>query len=645
MLALLLTGWVIRAEAEAPKSAVAISGSILNGEGGAQVSVTGLFSNSLYWLWNDAWSVFNADDHGVYSDSGSLAYRASPSWGASDPTEMSAAYNFDLIQVYYQTVHGRNGYDAAGTQAVVNVHMWGGTDNAYWSPEDQAFFFYPGELFADFAVLDVCAHEFTHAVTEKTAGLVYQREPGALNESFSDIFGVLVEFASQEDGRGSWPGRTAGKADWLLGEDSAYPVATALRDMRNPEPYGQPSRYRGSGWFSGWGDNGGVHFNSGVQNFFFYLFCEGGSGNNDGISYSVTGIGLTNAARVAFRTLTVYCTPSTDYRAARLAWLSAAADLNPAWTTNVQAAWSAVGVDENTPAPDSNLRVLGLNNDFDGDKRGDLTVYNSRNGNWYCWSLANQSWLANGVNFGNSNYLPVPGDYNGGGKSDALLYAPASASWQIRFVENLSAATADSFGGPAFIPAPGDYDGDGVSDASIYNTQSGNWHIWSSRTQTWLVNGGNFGGPSYFPVPGDYDGDGRSDLTIYAEASGDWNIFYAGTGALAQGNFGGPNFVPAPGDYDGDGVTDLAIYDYRDGFWYIYSPVVGWIIDGFPWGGYPYFPIPGDYDGDGISDLVVYSQPDAYWRLYLSSGLTEFWTNIGGEDLVPVVYWSLYGYM
>ncbi|MBI2440864.1 MAG: M4 family metallopeptidase [Lentisphaerae bacterium] len=645
LLGVVIAGGALQADKASPKSTAVINGTILAGEGGAQVSVTGLFSNSLYWLFNPAWAVYNADNSGAYADSDSLAYRPAASWGASDPTEMSAAYNFDLIQAYYLSVHSRNSYDAAGTQAVAYVHMWGGEDNAYWSPEDQAFFFYPGSQLAELAVLDVCAHEFTHAVTEKTAGLVYQREPGALNESFSDIFGALVEFASQDDGRSSWPGRAAGKADWLLGEDCAYPVATALRDLRNPEPYGQPSRYRGTLWYSGWGDNGGVHYNSGVQNYMAYLLAEGGAGINDGIAYAVTGLGIENMGRVAYRALTVYCAPNTDHHAARAAWLSAAEDINQAWTANVQAAWSAVGVDNSTPASSSNLRVLGLNNDYDGDQHGDLTIYDRRNGNWYCWSHANRDWLANGVNFGSSNYLPVPGDYNGGGKSDALLYAPLSASWSIWYLEDSTRATATNFGGADLIPAPGDYDGDGITDASLYNTRTGNWFIWSSRSGTWLVNGGVFGESGYFPVPGDYDGDGRSDLALYAEASGDWLILYAGTGELKQGNLGGPHYVPAPGDYDGDGVTEVTVYDYWYGGWYIYSPVAGWIMNGFPWGGYPYLPVSGDFDGDGVSDLVVYSAPDAHVHLYFSSGLTEHLANFGGQYIVPVVYWPLYGYM
>ena len=512
---------ICKQSAPMPKNDATISGNILAGEGGAIAYVTGWFNGGSYWLLNALWVIYNSDNTGHYPDSGSLAFRNSNAWGTSDPAEMSAANNFNLTQAYYRTVHGRNSYDNNGAQAKVNVHMWGGTDNAYWSTEDQAFFFYPGGMFAELTVLDICAHEFTHAVTENTANLIYQGESGALNESFSDILGTAVEFATQGDGRASYPGRAVAKADWLIGEDSTYPYSVALRDMRNPQRYNNPGKYHGTCWYYGSDDDGGVHINSGVQNHMTYLLAEGGSGTNDGIRYNFTGIGITNAFQVAYQALTVYCTPNTDYRAARIAWLSAAQDINPAWTASVQAAWSAVGVDGGTPPPISKLRALGLNNDYDGDQRGDLALYDTLNGNWYIWSSRNQNWLANSVNFGSSAYLPAPGDYNGGGKSDALIYGPHAAGLDVFYLENNMFEAATGFNGATLIPVPGDYDGDGCTDFALYDMSTWAWYILSGRDHTRLFWGQSFGAKGFFPVPGDYDGDGRSDLALYSEATGE----------------------------------------------------------------------------------------------------------------------------
>jgi Zn-dependent metalloprotease len=163
----------------------------------------------------------------------------------------------------------------------------------------------------------------------------------------------------------SSPAAPPGTADWLMGED-CWLSSTALRDMRNPRNTAtvgpdneQPSRYKGEYWYTAPWDNGGVHKNSGVQNFFFYLLCEGGSGTNDGIAYSVTGIGIANAEQVAYRALTAYCTPGTDYKAARIAWLSAAEDLNHAWVDSVSAAWNACGVSPVTVTPDGIATFAG----------------------------------------------------------------------------------------------------------------------------------------------------------------------------------------------------------------------------------------------------------------------------------------------
>jgi len=187
--------------------------------------------------------------------------------------------------------------------------------------------------------LDVCAHEIGHGMTTKTANLVYQKESGALNEAFSDILGNSVEF---------WARPT--KASWKLGEDFNY----VIRDMANPNAYGDPDTYGGTYWVnpnctpSSTNDYCGVHTNSGVLNFWYYLLVNGGSGTNDkGFAYNVTGVGLDKAAQIAYRTLTTYLTSTSTYANARTYSLQAAADLygaGSAEVTQTTNAWNAVGV-------------------------------------------------------------------------------------------------------------------------------------------------------------------------------------------------------------------------------------------------------------------------------------------------------------
>jgi Zn-dependent metalloprotease len=331
-----------------------LTGSVLTGEGGGIKNVTGWRENlvpELYYMYNpDAmWILMNAATSG-YPDANDYVHRATNDWGTSDRVEMSAAYNVDVVQRYFRDVHGRQSFDDDGTIAPAFVHYGNNYVNAFWNGFAMVIGDGDGVTANSLAVLDIFAHEYAHAITDYTADLIYAYESGALNESFSDIFGVCAEFYAQEDGRASYPSANPGQADWLIGEDS-WKATTALRDMRNPANAAtvgmsgrQPSLYKGSHWYNGAGDNGGVHQNSGVQNFFFYLLCEGGSGINDvsAYGYNVTGIGVTNAEQVAYRALATYCTADTGYYAAKEAWVSAARDLNPAWVKSVKDAWNAV---------------------------------------------------------------------------------------------------------------------------------------------------------------------------------------------------------------------------------------------------------------------------------------------------------------
>ena len=157
-----------------------------------------------------------------------------------------------------------------------------GDGNASWNP---------------LVSLDIVGHEVSHGVTEYSAGLVYSYESGALNESFSDIFGEAIEnFAT-------------GSNDWLMGEDIGVNPGSALRSMADPPIKGDPDTYLGTNWRFDSADNGGVHTNSGVQNKWFYLMAVGEAGVNDnGQSYNVTGIGIDDAEAIAYRNLTVYLT-------------------------------------------------------------------------------------------------------------------------------------------------------------------------------------------------------------------------------------------------------------------------------------------------------------------------------------------------
>ena len=242
-----------------------------------------------------------------------------------------AHWGAELTYDYFNLVHGRNSFDGNGAPLTSYVNYSTGFQNAFWNGQVMTYGAGGGNS-RPFSTLDVCGHEFTHGLTSNSSGLIYQDESGALNESFSDIFGAAIEFY----GRPTY-------GNWLIGEEIG-----GIRSMSNPSAFQDPDTYHGSNWWYGAGDNGGVHTNSGVQNFWFYLMTEGGSGTNDnGDPYTVVALGIDKAAAIAFRNNTVYLNANSTYEDARFYAIQSAIDLYGECSNEmIQTfnAWAAVGV-------------------------------------------------------------------------------------------------------------------------------------------------------------------------------------------------------------------------------------------------------------------------------------------------------------
>ena len=252
---------------------------------------------------------------------------------------------------YWKAVHGRSSYDNAGAKIKSYVHFDDtpgdgvGYENAYWNGSVMTY----GDgatRFRPLTALDVCGHEIGHAVCEKTANLTYSNESGAMNEGLSDIWGASIE-AYAVASLGFTSSGVKAKSTWLIGEEIDK-VQVALRSMSDPKSLGQPAYYKGVNWYTGTGDNGGVHTNSGVLNHWYYVLAAGESGTNEGGgTYSVTGVGLDAAAKITFRMESVYMVASSTYSQARGYAIQAATDLYGSTSAQVKAvtdAWFAVGV-------------------------------------------------------------------------------------------------------------------------------------------------------------------------------------------------------------------------------------------------------------------------------------------------------------
>lgn len=254
----------------------------------------------------------------------------------NDQAAYDAHFGSEKTYDYYFSKFGRNSIDDNGFAINSYVHYGNNYSNAFWDGERMTYGDGDGVSQMPYTSLDIVGHEITHGLTTFTANLEYSYESGALNESFSDIFGIAIDFYAN-----------ASAANYLMGEQTRT-NGTPIRSMEDPNSFGYPDTYQGNYWSTGSYDNGGVHINSSVQNYWFYLLCEGGNGVNDsGNNYRVNAIGMEAAEAIAYRTLTVYLTQYSNFDEARFYSIQSALDLYgncSAEVIEVTNAWHAVGV-------------------------------------------------------------------------------------------------------------------------------------------------------------------------------------------------------------------------------------------------------------------------------------------------------------
>jgi Zn-dependent metalloprotease len=248
-----------------------------------------------------------------------------------DPAAVSAAHNTRTVYDYYKNTFGRNSMDNNNMNLMVAIHFESNYNNAFWNGTWMVYGDGDDQVFRPLAgALDVAAHEMSHGVIEHTAALIYENQSGALNESFADFFGVMVD-----------------RDDWLLGEDITVVSPGHLRDMANPANGLDPQPTKMSEYQNlpntDDGDNGGVHVNSGIPNRAAYL--------------TANAISRDDTEEIYYRALTTYLQASSQFLDTRRALIQSAEDLfgaNSAQVTAVTTAWDEVEVTESgVGGPDS----------------------------------------------------------------------------------------------------------------------------------------------------------------------------------------------------------------------------------------------------------------------------------------------------
>lgn len=246
---------------------------------------------------------------------------------------------------FYENAYARNSIDDRGMGLDSSVHYDQDYDNAFWDGRQMVYGDGDKVIFDRFTkCLDVVGHELTHGVTAATAGLNYQGQTGALNESMSDVFGSLVKQMTL--------GQTADTADWLIGAGLFMPGihGDALRSMKAPgTAYDDPQLGKDpqpadmAHYVDTTDDSGGVHINSGIPNRAFYLVASKLGGN-----------AWEKAGKIWYVTLTQRLTATADFQAAADATFAVAADLFGPGSPEqdaVQAGWDGVGITVDTVSP------------------------------------------------------------------------------------------------------------------------------------------------------------------------------------------------------------------------------------------------------------------------------------------------------
>jgi Zn-dependent metalloprotease len=250
---------------------------------------------------------------------------------------------------YFYNRHGREGITGQGGDVIVRVHVrdpFTGEpmENAFWDGSINIGDGDPnGTLKKPLSSLNIIAHELAHGVTEYSADLIYSDESGSINEAFSDIFGatIVAEYLPEYT--------------WDIGGEVDY----VFRRMNDPNSVQMPAYYKGEYWSE---SNNPPHQNGAVGSLWYYYLVEGGNGNNEvGDTFFIQALGFETAAKIAYRSLTVYLTENSDFHDFYTASLQSAIDLYGVCSdeaVNVTRAWAAVGVGE--PIYDNDFKMVGL---------------------------------------------------------------------------------------------------------------------------------------------------------------------------------------------------------------------------------------------------------------------------------------------
>jgi len=390
---------------------------------------------------------------------------------SSSITEVNTVFNYlGDTHDFFKNNHGRDSVDNLGMELVATTRFCS-TDtaeacpwnNAYWSSDYNQMVCGEGEC-----TDDTVGHEIAHGVIGSTANLFYYMQSGAINESLADVWGEFIDLVNGK-------GNDDPSQRWLFSEDSA---AGGLRNMSNPPVFGDPDRMGSSYYFCGVNDNGGVHFNSGVNNKAAFLMTDGGTFNGR----TVNGLGIIKTAKIYYEALTKLLVSASDYEDLYYALKTACSNLTSTGVTSsadclaVANALDAVEMNQQPfycSAPEAPVCAMGqtpVNSFFDD--------FESGSSNWLLTVMQGPDpWSSE---TGLVNFLPYATSGTG------HLWGVNNSSISDSYVRTTSAITVPS---GAFLHFKHSYDFELYYDGGVVEYSTNGGSTWSDAGPLFTTNG------------------------------------------------------------------------------------------------------------------------------------------------------------
>lgn len=262
----------------------------------------------------------------------------------------------------------------------------------------------------------------------------------------------------------------------------------------------------------------------------------------------------------------------------------------------------------------------------------DLAIWRPATGYW--WVMGSATSQQVGVGWGASGDEPVPGDYDGDGRTDFSVFRPSTSVWWIMKSSD-NTFYSISFGATGDKTAAADYDGDGRTDAAVFRPSNGTWYLQQSTAG---FSSQQFGLSTDVPAAADYDGDGKADIAVWRSADTNFYALNSSNNQLQTLDFSATGTEVVSADYDGDGRADHAI---RSGANWVIRKSSSAAFDTIAWESGSDKAVQNDYDGDGKVDIAVWRNSNGNWYIRKSgsnNALRQDAWGTAGDIPVPAFY-------